>query len=56
VLGTAITKVCEVEIARTGLTEAEATAAGLDFGVATLDSTTTAGYWPDADTMRLTAG
>jgi NADPH-dependent 2,4-dienoyl-CoA reductase/sulfur reductase-like enzyme len=53
VLGTAITKVCELEIARTGLTEAEATAAGLDFGVATLDSTTTAGYWPDADSMRL---
>jgi NADPH-dependent 2,4-dienoyl-CoA reductase/sulfur reductase-like enzyme len=53
VLGTAITKVCEVEIARTGLTETEATAAGLDFCVATLDSTTTAGYWPDADSIRL---
>ncbi|MBI2875994.1 MAG: FAD-dependent oxidoreductase [Candidatus Tectomicrobia bacterium] len=53
VLGTAITKVCELEIARTGLTEAEATAAGLAYGVATLDSTTTTGYWPEADTLRI---
>jgi pyruvate/2-oxoglutarate dehydrogenase complex dihydrolipoamide dehydrogenase (E3) component len=51
VLGTAITKVCELEIARTGLTEAEAAAAGLAYSTATIDSTTTAGYWPDADTM-----
>jgi NADPH-dependent 2,4-dienoyl-CoA reductase/sulfur reductase-like enzyme len=53
VLGTAITKVCELEIARTGLTEAEATAAGLEYAVATLDSTTTAGYWPEAASLRL---
>ena len=53
VLGTAITKVCELEIARTGLTEAEATAAGLAYQVATINSTTTAGYWPESDRMRL---
>ena len=53
VLGTAITKVCELEIARTGLSEAEATAAGLLYSVGTLDSTTTAGYWPEAQPMRL---
>jgi NADPH-dependent 2,4-dienoyl-CoA reductase/sulfur reductase-like enzyme len=53
VLGTAITKVCELEIARTGLTEAEATAVGLEYAVATLDSTTTAGYWPEAASLRL---
>lgn len=53
VLGTAITKVCELEIARTGLTETEATGAGFRYVVATLDSTTTAGYWPDAATMRI---
>ena len=53
VLGTAITKVCDLEIARTGLTEAEARAAGFIYGVAAVDSTTTAGYWPDADSMRL---
>jgi NADPH-dependent 2,4-dienoyl-CoA reductase/sulfur reductase-like enzyme len=53
VLGTAITKVCDLEIARTGLTEAEATAAGLAYQVATIDSTTTAGYWPEADSLRI---
>jgi NADPH-dependent 2,4-dienoyl-CoA reductase/sulfur reductase-like enzyme len=53
VLGTAITKVCELEIARTGLTEAEATEAGLKYVMATLDSTTTAGYWPAAASMRI---
>jgi NADPH-dependent 2,4-dienoyl-CoA reductase/sulfur reductase-like enzyme len=53
VLGTAITKVCALEIARTGLTEAEATAAGFRYVVVTLDSTTTAGYWPDAAPLRL---
>jgi NADPH-dependent 2,4-dienoyl-CoA reductase/sulfur reductase-like enzyme len=53
VLGTAITKVCALEIARTGLSEAEATAAGLRYSVSTLDSTTTAGYWPEAQPMRL---
>jgi NADPH-dependent 2,4-dienoyl-CoA reductase/sulfur reductase-like enzyme len=53
VLGTAITKVCDLEIACTGLTEAAATAAGLAYHVTTIDSTTTAGYWPEADNMRL---
>jgi len=53
VLGTAITKVCELEIARTGLTETETTGAGFRYGVATLDSTTTAGYWPEAAPMRI---
>src|SRR5262249_36931368 len=53
VLGTAITKVCDLEIASTGLTEAAARAAGFIYGVATIDSTTTAGYWPEADSMRI---
>jgi NADPH-dependent 2,4-dienoyl-CoA reductase/sulfur reductase-like enzyme len=53
VLGTAITKVCELEIARTGLTETEASAAGLAYVTATIDSTTTAGYWPEAASMRV---
>jgi NADPH-dependent 2,4-dienoyl-CoA reductase/sulfur reductase-like enzyme len=53
VLGTAITKVCDLEIARTGLTEAEATAAGLLYSVTITESTTTAGYWPAAASMRL---
>jgi NADPH-dependent 2,4-dienoyl-CoA reductase/sulfur reductase-like enzyme len=53
VLGTAITKVCDLEIACTGLTEAEATRAGFAYHAAIVDSTTTAGYWPDAENMRL---
>src|SRR5215510_6222111 len=53
VLGTAITKVCDLEIACTGLTEAEATKAGFAYHTATVDSTTTASYWPDAENMRL---
>jgi NADPH-dependent 2,4-dienoyl-CoA reductase/sulfur reductase-like enzyme len=53
VLGTAITKVCNLELARTSLTEAEATAAGLAYHVASIDSTTAAGYWPEADNMRI---
>jgi NADPH-dependent 2,4-dienoyl-CoA reductase/sulfur reductase-like enzyme len=51
VLGTAITKVCDLEIARTGLTEAEATAAGFAYHVTTMESTTTAGYWPAAESL-----
>ncbi|HEX2295035.1 MAG TPA: FAD-dependent oxidoreductase, partial [Actinomycetota bacterium] len=46
VVGTAVTKVCEVEVARTGLTEAEAERAGFEFVTATVDSTTRAGYFP----------
>jgi len=53
VLGTAITKVCDLEIACTGLTEAEATKAGFAYHATTVDSTTTADYWPDAENMRL---
>jgi NADPH-dependent 2,4-dienoyl-CoA reductase/sulfur reductase-like enzyme len=55
VLGTAITKVCELEIARTGLTECEATEARLDYVATSFDSTTTAAYWPDAQPMTMKA-
>ncbi|MBW3667909.1 MAG: FAD-dependent oxidoreductase [Actinobacteria bacterium] len=44
VVGTAATKLCGTEIARTGLTEREATAAGLGYVVARITSTTRAGY------------
>jgi NADPH-dependent 2,4-dienoyl-CoA reductase/sulfur reductase-like enzyme len=47
VVGTAITKVCSLDVARTGLTEREATAAGFAFETATIESTTQAGYLPD---------
>ena len=39
VIGTGVTKVCELEVARTGLTEKEATAAGFAFVTATVEST-----------------
>lgn len=48
VVGTAVTKVCALEIARTGLNEAEATALGLGYKAVTITSTTRAGYYPDA--------
>jgi NADPH-dependent 2,4-dienoyl-CoA reductase/sulfur reductase-like enzyme len=46
VLGTAITKLCDTEIARTGLTEAEAGADGLDAVATTAEATTRAHYYP----------
>jgi NADPH-dependent 2,4-dienoyl-CoA reductase/sulfur reductase-like enzyme len=48
VIGTAITKVCEIEIGRTGLTESEAAEAGFDAVAATIESTTRASYYPGA--------
>ena len=53
VVGTAISKVCELEIARTGLVEVEATAAGLRFESVTIEATTTAGYLPAARPMTV---
>jgi NADPH-dependent 2,4-dienoyl-CoA reductase/sulfur reductase-like enzyme len=53
VVGTAITKVCSTEVARTGLTEHEATTAGFAFVSATIDSTTIAGYLPDAPAVTV---
>jgi NADPH-dependent 2,4-dienoyl-CoA reductase/sulfur reductase-like enzyme len=48
VLGTAITKFCDTEIARTGLSTAQATAARLDPVGTTIESSTKAGYYPGA--------
>jgi NADPH-dependent 2,4-dienoyl-CoA reductase/sulfur reductase-like enzyme len=48
VLGTAITRVCGLEVSRTGLNEREAADAGFEFVTATIDSTTTASYMPDS--------
>ncbi|GAA3984213.1 FAD-dependent oxidoreductase [Actinomadura viridis] len=52
VAGTAVSKICAVEVARTGLNEAEAAAAGFAFLSAAVESTTRAGYHPGATTMR----
>jgi NADPH-dependent 2,4-dienoyl-CoA reductase/sulfur reductase-like enzyme len=48
VVGTAASKICDTEVARTGLTEAEATRDGFQFEVARIESTTSAGYYPGA--------
>ncbi|MET9882820.1 FAD-dependent oxidoreductase [Streptomyces sp. NPDC006430] len=53
VVGTAVSKVCDLEIARTGLREKDALAAGLRFVTATISSTTTAGYYPTAAQMTV---
>ncbi|MCZ2838555.1 FAD-dependent oxidoreductase [Modestobacter sp. VKM Ac-2985] len=53
VIGTAITKVCDLEVARTGLSSEEARQAGYAFVTASVDSTTTAGYFPGAQPIRL---
>ncbi|MDL4774378.1 MULTISPECIES: FAD-dependent oxidoreductase [Thermomonosporaceae] len=52
VVGTAVSKICKVEVARTGLNEAEAAAAGFAALSATVQSTTRAGYHPGATAMR----
>jgi NADPH-dependent 2,4-dienoyl-CoA reductase/sulfur reductase-like enzyme len=53
VVGTAVSKVCDVELARTGLKESQARAAGLDFVTAVIESTNRAGYYPDAAPMTV---
>ncbi|MFI7100976.1 FAD-dependent oxidoreductase [Streptomyces sp. NPDC050161] len=53
VVGTAVSKVCDLEIARTGLLERQAQAAGLQFVTATIESTDKAGYYPGARPMHV---
>jgi NADPH-dependent 2,4-dienoyl-CoA reductase/sulfur reductase-like enzyme len=53
VVGTAVTKVCDLEVARTGLREKEAEASGYAFVTATVESTNRAGYFPGADPMTV---
>ncbi|HEY8601571.1 MAG TPA: FAD-dependent oxidoreductase [Thermomicrobiales bacterium] len=57
VVGTAITRVFDLEIGRVGLTEGEAEAEGFNIVATTLDSTDHAGYMPDARelTVKLVA-
>ena len=47
VVGTAVTKVCSWEIARTGLLETDAAEAGVDYAVVTFEGTARAGYMSD---------
>jgi NADPH-dependent 2,4-dienoyl-CoA reductase/sulfur reductase-like enzyme len=53
VVGTAVSKVCDLEIARTGLREKEARAVGLRYVTATIESTNSAGYYPGAAPMTV---
>ncbi|WNI19083.1 FAD-dependent oxidoreductase [Actinacidiphila sp. ITFR-21] len=53
VVGTAVSKVCDVELARTGLKESQARGAGLEFVTAVIESTSRAGYYPDAAPMTV---
>ncbi|MEW2554564.1 FAD-dependent oxidoreductase [Streptomyces zhihengii] len=53
VVGTAVSKVCDLEIARTGLREKDARAVGLKYVTATVESTSRAGYFPGAAPMTV---
>ncbi|MET9843826.1 FAD-dependent oxidoreductase [Streptomyces ossamyceticus] len=53
VVGTAVSKVCDLEIARTGLREKDARRAGLKFVAVTIESTSRAGYYPGAAPMTV---
>ncbi len=53
VVGTAVTKICKVEVARTGLNEEEARRAGFAYEAVTIDSTTRAGYFPDTKPITI---
>ncbi len=57
VIGTAVSKVCHLEIARTGLREREATRAGFQYVTVTVKSGTKAGYFPGSKemTVKMTA-
>jgi NADPH-dependent 2,4-dienoyl-CoA reductase/sulfur reductase-like enzyme len=48
VVGTAVSKICKYEVARTGLQEKEIKQLGLEAASATITSKTRAGYYPGA--------
>jgi NADPH-dependent 2,4-dienoyl-CoA reductase/sulfur reductase-like enzyme len=52
VIGTAVSKLCDTEVGRTGLNEDEAGAAGFSFITAIVDSTTRAGYYPETQPIK----
>ncbi|MET8509824.1 FAD-dependent oxidoreductase [Streptomyces sp. NPDC004787] len=53
VVGTAVSKVCDLEIARTGLREKDAREVGLRYVTVTVESTSRAGYYPGAGQMTV---
>lgn len=53
IIGTAVTKLCDLEVARTGLSSREAEQAGFVTVTATVESTNRAGYFPGAVPMTV---
>jgi NADPH-dependent 2,4-dienoyl-CoA reductase/sulfur reductase-like enzyme len=53
IVGTTITRVFDLEVGRTGLTEAEAKKEGLDYAATVVDYTDIAGYYPGAAPLRI---
>jgi NADPH-dependent 2,4-dienoyl-CoA reductase/sulfur reductase-like enzyme len=53
VVGTAISKICDTEVSRTGLSTVEAERAGFLAASTTIEATTTAGYFPGAEKMTM---
>jgi NADPH-dependent 2,4-dienoyl-CoA reductase/sulfur reductase-like enzyme len=53
VIGTAVTKVRDLEIGRTGLCTGQAQQAGYDFRTETIEGTTKAGYYPGAEQIAV---
>lgn len=53
VLGTAVSKICRYEVARTGITEREATELGRAIITAKIESKTRAHYYPDAGPIHV---
>lgn len=53
IVGTAASKICALEIARTGLREADALGAGLRYVVGRVESTTRAGYFPGSEPVTV---
>jgi len=53
ILGTAITRVFDLEVGITGLGEQQAEQAGIPFIATTIESTNMAGYYPDAAPLHV---
>jgi NADPH-dependent 2,4-dienoyl-CoA reductase/sulfur reductase-like enzyme len=53
VVGTAVSKICVYEVARVGLTEREAADLDLDVVAAKIESTSRAGYYPGAASIKV---
>ena len=53
VVGTAVTKLCATEVARTGLSEREAATYGFSAVAATIESSTRAGYYPGGGWIKV---